>query len=202
MLSTKHNFLFIHIPKTGGNSIQRVLLPLSDDCMALTGPHHDGIDRFEIRSSKLDIHKHSTLEDYRRQISHDSFSRLFKFACVRNPWDRCVSFFFSPHRGRVEWSLTAFSDFIERSVRPQSDYLRLTGQDEDPFDNIDYILRFEKLSENFFDLCSKIGIKSHTLPVHNKSNHEDYRFYYKSNEVIELVYNKFNEEIKRFKFEF
>lgn len=114
MLSSKYKFLFIHIPKTGGNSIQQILLPFSDDRMVLLQPHHNEIDRFEIRSDKLDIHKHSNLEDYRRQLHPDVFLRLFKFACVRNPWDRCVSFFFHHIVGRSHGHLLLLRDLSRK----------------------------------------------------------------------------------------
>ena len=128
MLSISNNFLFIHVPKTGGNAIQRILLPFSDDEMALVNPVHDGIERFEIRSPQLKVHKHSSLEDYRNQLDPETFSRLTTITCIWNPWDRCVSYYFSPHRGAVTWSPSDFETFIETTVKPHRDFLKLEGQ--------------------------------------------------------------------------
>ena len=167
MLSTRFRFLFIHTPKTGGNAIQRVLLPFSDDEMALVHPHHDGLDRFEIRSGTLSIHKHSTLQDYKAQLPPEVFAGLFKFTCVRNPWDRCVSFFFSPHRGPVTWSPAAFHAFIEDQVAPSTHYLAIGGDHDRAFDNLDAVLRFESLDADFSALCVRIGVHSTSLPIAN-----------------------------------
>ncbi|MCC5987909.1 MAG: sulfotransferase family 2 domain-containing protein [Pararhodobacter sp.] len=201
MISDTYNFVFIHVPKTGGNSIQKVLLPFSDDHMALIGPHHDGVDRFEIRSPNLDIHKHSSLEDYRRRLDPERFSHFVKVTCVRNPWDRCASYFFSPHRGAVTWSPAAFETFIEEAIKPHRDYLALAGRDGDPFDNVDIVLRFEHLDEDFAGLCDRLGIGRHALPHINASKRNHYRSYY-NDHAIDLVANKFAAEITRFGYSF
>jgi hypothetical protein len=110
LISLAHNFLFVHIPKTVGNSIQNVLRTYSEDKIVRLAPHQDGIERFEVRSDKFNIHKHSTLQDYRAELGDEVFQRLFKFTSVRNPWDRMVSFYFSPHRGPVSWNREQFAN--------------------------------------------------------------------------------------------
>ena len=202
MLSTTHNFLFIHVPKTGGNSIQKVLLPYSDDQMALAAPFHDGVDRFEILSPGLNIHKHSTLADYQAQLGCALFSRLIKIACVRNPWDRCVSFFFSPHRGEVLWDPEAFAEFIQTTVKPHRDFLSLPDSQSDCFGNLDVILRFEQLQDDFDSLCDRLGIERNELPHANVSNRECYRVYYQQAGLTDLVRFQFAEEIERFGYAF
>jgi hypothetical protein len=202
MLSIENNFLFIHVPKTGGNAIQRILLPFSDDQIALLNPLHDGIERFEIRSPSLDIHKHSSLADYHKQLDGAVFKKLTKVACIRNPWDRCVSYFFSPHRGEVTWSLEAFEEFIESSILPYAHYLALSDNDPDPFANLDFLIRFENLQEDFSRLCEKLRIGEHNLKRVNASSREDYRSYYKSETTKALVAKKFAAEIEHFNYRF
>ncbi len=202
MLSTTYNFLFIHVPKTGGNSIQKVLLPYSDDQLVLVLPHHDGIDRFEIRSNRLSIHKHSSLQDYCAQLEVEEFSRLLKITSVRNPWDRCVSFFFSKHRGAVEWSPAAFEGFIHNTVHPHASYLALEAQACNPFDHVDVVLRFERLSQDFASLCNSLGIYAAELPRLNASSRGDYRSYFTTQRAIDLVADKFALEIARFGYDF
>ncbi|MDO6567903.1 sulfotransferase family 2 domain-containing protein [Alteromonas sp. 1_MG-2023] len=202
MLSTKHKFLFIHIPKTGGNAIQKSLLPFSDDQVVFTNDMHDGIDRFEIRSQSINIHKHSSLEDYRSQLDKQTFEELLKITCVRNPWDRCVSFFFSPHRGPVDWSEVAFAEFIKSTIKPHAHFLKTSTFTSNYFDNIDFYIRFEQISEDFKALCEKLQIDSLQLPHINKSNRQGYQQYYKSQETIDLVSNIFRDEIDHFQYTF
>jgi hypothetical protein len=65
MISSKYRFLYVHIPKTGGNSIQHVLLPISDDQKELK-KHQDGLDRFEVIGPKTKK-KHASLKAIERQ---------------------------------------------------------------------------------------------------------------------------------------
>jgi hypothetical protein len=200
--SSAYDFLFIHVPKTGGNSIQNALLPFSDDRLVLLSPHHDGVERFEIQSPDLDIRKHSSLEEYRAQLAPEAFERATKVTCVRNPWDRCVSFFFSPHRGPVTWSPEAFDAFIRSSVHPHAHYLALDGRPGDPFEAVDVILRFERLAEDFAGLCGRLGIGPATLPHVNASRRGEYRSYFVDEGTIDLVAEKFAPEIARFGYAF
>jgi len=202
MLSTPHAFLFIHVPKTGGNALQTALLPFSDDRIAVVAPHHDGIDRFEIRSPNLNIRKHSRLEDYRRQLDPAFFAGLTKVTCVRNPWDRCASYFFSPHRGPVTWSESGFEAFIRNTIEPHGHFLALDGQTSDPFDNIDVALRFERLDADFAALCRRLGIACGGLSRVNASRRGDYRSYFTTQRLIDLVAERFAPEIARFGYAF
>ena len=69
MVNHDHNFLFIHIPRTGGTSIE---------------------DHFQ-KEGVEDIYKHWTLNDYKNDLSNEVFENYFKFAFVRNPWNFTIS---------------------------------------------------------------------------------------------------------------
>lgn len=204
MISIARRFLFVHIPKTAGNAIQSALLPYSEDEIECTAPHQDGIERFAIRSPSANITKHSPLAVYARELPAEVFDGLFKFTCVRNPWDRCISHFFSPHRGEVDWSPAAFQRFVEEEVRPSDFYLALAEDREagQSFARLDAVIRFERLETDFAEVVRTLGVGVTRLPRLNASRRQDYRAYYDRDELIRLVARKFEPEIDYFGYAF
>ncbi len=203
MISLKHQFLFIHIPKTAGNSIQNVLKSYSEERIVSVAPHQDGVERFEIRSDSYKIHKHSTLSEYQDQLGKDVIDGLFKFACVRNPWERMISFYFSPHRGTVSWDRAKFVELVA-NVEPVTHFVS-SGSNADHgkscFEHIDCYIRFDELNQGFGNVCARIGLPMVQLPQRNASIHTHYKTYY-DNALIELVRERFFEEIGFFEFKF
>jgi len=72
MILEKPKILFIHIPRTGGSSIEKFFnfVPSGDHYKKQT--------------------QHSTLEEY---AEHCDVEKYFKFTIVRNPWDRLLSWY-------------------------------------------------------------------------------------------------------------
>lgn len=203
MISLKHGFLFIHIPKTAGNTIQTILKDYSEEKIVSIAEHQDGVERFEVRSDNYKIHKHSTLADYQKQLGQEVIDGLFRFTCIRNPWGRMISFYFSPHRGEILWDRAKFIRLVDE-VKPVTDYISSGTESEhgtDCFGNIDHYIRFEQLERDFEEVCKRIGIPTVPLPRYNASKSEHYSAYY-DNELIELVNERFSQEIKYFRFKF
>jgi hypothetical protein len=200
MISFQKRFLFVHIPKTAGNSIQSVLRDYSEDELVALRREQDGIERFGLRNPKYKIKKHSTLAEYRAALGGTQFGELYKFACVRNPWDRMVSYYFTPTQNTVAWDPKKFRKVIDKAL-PVADYLRLDDRDNDPFENVNYIMRFENLVDDFPNVCRALGISLTTLPQYNRSDREHYSRYY-NDELRELVRARFAAEIERFGYTF
>src|SRR5213075_2070353 len=167
MISLQKGFLFVHIPKTAGNSIQSILRGYSEDQLVALRKEQDGIERFGLRNPKYDIKKHSTLNQYRAALGDEQFHGLYKFTCVRNPWDRMVSYYFTPTQIPESWNRKKFGEIISKAVSVP-DYLRLEDGEDDPFANVDYIMRFENLADDFGAVCTAIDISSPTLPQYNR----------------------------------
>jgi Sulfotransferase family len=200
MISLQKHFLFVHIPKTAGNSIQSALRDYSEDQLVALRKEQDGIERFGLRNPKYDIKKHSTLGEYRDALGNEQFRSLYKFTCVRNPWDRMVSYYFTPTQSPEIWDGKKFRRIISKAVSV-ADYLRLNQGEEDPFSNVDYIMRFENLADDFRAVCGTLGISPGALPRYNRSSREHYSKYY-DDELRDLVRARFAAEIERFGYTF
>jgi hypothetical protein len=200
MISFQKSFLFVHIPKTAGNSIQSVLREYSEDQLVALRKEQDGIERFGLRNPKYKIKKHSTLKAYRDALGDERFRDLYKFTCVRNPWDRMVSYYFTPTQNPETWNRKKFREIISKAVSV-ADYLRLNDEEQNPFANVDYIMRFENLSDDFRNVCSRLDIAQPTLPQYNRSTRTHYSKYY-DDELRELVRTRFAREIERFGYKF
>src|SRR6266567_4002846 len=176
MISFQKQFLFVHIPKTAGNSIQSILRDYSEDEIVALRREQDGIERFGLRNPKYKIRKHSTLAEYRAALGQEPFRRLYKFTCVRNPWDRMVSYYFRPTQHTGAWDRKEFRKLVLRTLSV-ADYLRLEGEN-DPFANVDRIMRFETLADDFRSVCGALNIPAAPLPQYNRSTRKHYSKYY------------------------
>ena len=188
MINHEHKFVFIHIPKTGGSSIESIF-------MDGLGETHDYPG------------KHSIL----KKKSKDGF---FTFAFVRNPYDKILShytFFAKKTKmGLADYydggSFPGFVHYYCAQQRqgwkrndflPQFDYLTLTGKTCD----VDYVGRFENMQNDFNEICDRIGIKRQELPHKNKTNHKHYTEYY-DDETREIVSEKYAKDIEYFGYGF
>ncbi len=173
MISRSHRFIFIHVPKTGGNSIQSVLLPLSDD-QKIVSLHQDGTDRFEV-SGPVTVSKHMTLENY--NIVLGGLERFFVFVGARRPFERAVSFYFSPHRwarqnfsgtweiATPHWDEASFFEMLQ-GMEPWVNFVKVNGANYE----VDDIVRYENLRQDFGRVAQHIGVPQLQLTEHrNKS---------------------------------
>ena len=210
LLSLRHNFLFVHIAKTGGTSVRAALAPLrwrdpyywaAFLCSRLS--HVTG-HRIGVK-----LPRHAKAVAAREMLPHDLFERLFKFAFVRNPWDLQVSSFHHIRRERPQL-LGPHQDFesflrykldperphqyhIDTSIELQSDYLiDLHGQVI-----VDFVGRYERLESDYAEACRRIGIKGPPLPHRRRAadRDRDYRRYY-SEATSELVAIHFRRDIE------
>ena len=200
MISSKNKFLFIHIPKTAGNSIQSRISKYSEDEIIREAPFQDGLERFSVKGP-CGLHKHSTLADYYSTLGRDYFNGFYKFSCIRNPWDRAISFYFSPHRSVTDWDRDSFISFLPE-IPCMSSYLY---SDRNCFaeltSEMDSIIRYENLESDYRSCCSQIGIPFEGLPIRNKSKEGFYKDYYDP-ELINIVGELFAVDIKNFGYSF
>ncbi|NEO57650.1 MAG: sulfotransferase family protein [Okeania sp. SIO3B5] len=200
MLSLAKNFLFIHVHKAGGNSIQSALLPYSEDYQENL-PHTEKSQDFEVKNSQFpSLRKHSSLRDYQQLLSEETFQRLYKFACVRNPWERMMSFYFSPHRLGEKWSRDNFIKLME--IVPSAISMLITKDETglktvEMKPEVDFIIRFENLEKDFAHVCGEIGIPKINLPHKNQRTRKNYLDYY-DDDLSQLIEKKFADDIEAF----
>lgn len=171
MISHTHKCIFIHIPKTAGTSLTGIL----------SDPQPNNKTAQLLRPFKPDDNKfdppppHFRAHDYVKydQITPELFHSYFKFAFVRNPWDRIVSEYkYRMHAHRYSFKKFLFEHFPIPSwndkychVIPQYDFLH----DENGNLLVDFIGRFENIQDDFAYVCDKLNIKEIILPHRNKS---------------------------------
>jgi hypothetical protein len=142
--------------------------------------------------------------------------RAFKFAFVRNPFDRIVSLYYYLKKIRFNplpesMSFEEFCQVLERGDYPPIGLYNHRGlnqcnpmvrwlYDERGQLMSDFVGRYESIEEDFQQLCDRIGIRGH-LPRHNTTEHPPYRDHYsvRTRRIVEQVYR---EDLERFDYSF
>lgn len=172
------NFIFVHPPKTGGQSIEEVLLPISESI-------------YDIHSTIFEAFK-----GYRKQFEHS-----FKFGFVRNPYDREVSNYFWHTRTNDRVEVSNFNDWVKwkyeentgilnyQNFADEGTYWYLKGFGKNPQVGffvdpvgdwlIDFVGRYETLQQDWDYICQRMGW-NYKLPWNGKSDgrEADYKRYY------------------------
>jgi hypothetical protein len=201
MISHKHKFIFIHIPKTAGTSIERFLLEVegvrTPACPAWGPAWGKTLKPSEREEYLIAPGQHNLFREYDQKYR----AAYFSFAFVRNPFDRAVSSFFYEKRwGRS----SSFKDFLknprhENDVHAVSQRDFIINKSNEPL--VDFIGRFENLQDDFGVVCDKIGIQRKKLPCENKRQHKHYAEYY-NDETREIVAEKYAKDIECFGYKF
>jgi chondroitin 4-sulfotransferase 11 len=191
----QYKVIFIHIPKNGGISVEKALF------------------KQKVGHTRLQLFQ---------QYDPDKFHEYYKFAFVRNPWDRLVSaYFFLKAGGRnpvdAQFSkeflsgLNSFEDFVlslenkkNRKTalhwlhfRPQLDFI----VDKKGVISLDYIGRFEILEKDFDVLSKRIGIAA-SLSHENRSPRKKQYYEYYSKTMVEIVSEIYKKDIMTLSYSF
>jgi hypothetical protein len=191
MISHSKKFIFVHITKTGGTSIDIALRKYTKN----TKTHQS------ILEMKEEAAKNFGLNNY------------FKFCFVRNPWDKMVSQYFYIKK-KIFYD-KSFEEFIIDFKSTPNDWgfkgknfpvkyqpvqkKWICGDKGEVL--MDFIGRFENLQEDFDTICDKIDLPKRELPHRNSTNHNDYSEYY-NKETREIISQKFSEDIEYFGYKF
>jgi hypothetical protein len=168
--------IFVHIPRTGGQSVESVFV----DYVGLSWETRAPLllranDHPELGPPVL---AHLTASEYLQyvHVSKQLFDDYFKFSFVRDPWDRVVSFYryFGYHH---RYDFNHFVKKILRGVLWQERYYFVRPQFEFLY-NIDgsclvnFVGRFETIDHDFNFVRGELGLPQVVLPHKNKSNYD------------------------------
>ncbi len=175
MICRDYSCLFVHIPKTGGQSIEHFFMDLLhlDWDKDRTALYLQNNDDPALGTEKL---AHLSAAEYVDcgHVNQEEFSGFFKFSFVRNPWSRILS----EYRYRNYFHHLSFRDFVlnklpkpgwddkYRHVMPQYDML----YDQQGKLLVDFVGRFETLQQDFDRVCEHLGITDSLLPHRNPSD--------------------------------
>jgi hypothetical protein len=187
-ISYSHHFIFIHVPKTAGLSLVTALAPYTHDSSGYW--MNSLLDKIGIHVNHWTHYRnkrfrpHTSARQVQRQLPRDVFDNMFKFGFVRNPWERVISYYHyvlrhpNHKRHKRARSLGGVDSFVQWACAAGKMYSQADMLVDDQ-DNllVDYVGRFESLSDDFQRVCDRLQI-SVTLPHVNKSNYGDYRSYY------------------------
>lgn len=210
LLSPRYGFLFVHIAKTGGTSVRAALQGLRwRDPWYFPMFLCSRLSHLSGHRIGTKLPRHAKIVAAKELLPREFFEQLFKFAFVRNPWDLQVSSFHHirrerPHylgghedfEGFLRWKLDPdrpYQYHLDTSIELQSDYLiDLHGQVV-----VDLIGRYERLEEDFAEVCRRIGITRPALPHQRQATdrEKDYRSYY-TDETAALVAERFRRDVE------
>jgi len=209
LLSYDPAFLFIHIDKSAGSSIQLALQPdapkkseygLRRRLVWLGRLNRLGLYRL------LEFPEHATGLAAERCLPASLFASLFKFAFVRNPWDRLVSRYAfllrstdHPRHSLIS-GMKDFSDYVAWEISRGKMFQHTYVTDARGELLVDFIGYYERLQEDFAKVCVRLGVRAE-LPRANTSSHRDYRTYY-TPATRELVAKHFQRDIELFGYTF
>ena len=196
-----HKSIFVHIPKTAGNSITSILTELSKSDMGFSPK----------------IAKHAKAFEVKALLGGKIWDQYFTFAMVRNPWDLMVSSYHwwqqkakgIPYHSNHALKVGKMKDLNEflNSRYGQEQINERRGNIFDWITDrngniiIDFIGKAESLDKDWLYICEQIGIEHHPIPHINKSQRRDYQEYY-TDQTKDLVYRRFKKTIDRFGYEF
>jgi hypothetical protein len=198
MISHKLKFIFIHIPKTSGNSLSLFLKDLINNSITCSKGNGNGEGiKVYCEKTKLDI-KHQPI-NYYKNLYGKNINNYFKFTIVRNPYDRILSFYFwkKGEKNQV-FNRKEFINFVNKKNSLQSIH------QHQYIDNSFHIIHFENLIDELKNIvCFKDQVDFSNYPTLNASSNSKKNY----NEILDkelknLVYNKFKKDFILFGYDY
>ena len=194
IISHTKKFIYFKIGKTAGTSTEMFFEQFCDKNIDIVGwrgepPIPEGTT-FWNHMKPCHVKPHVTKQQW---------ESYFKFANIRNTWDRMVSkFFWMKKRDTID-SNSTFYDFINSQFPIENLYKHYQCKQN----IMNTFISFENLKEDIQYVCDKLNIKANitNLPHVHQTDHKNYREYY-TEETKNIVLNRYKDEINFFKYDF
>ena len=200
MIDHTRKFIYIHIPKCAGSSVEAIF----------NGEQHKEWDA----DNKIWV-QHATAKQI-KEIYCPEYEQYFSFTFVRNPWDRAVSDYMWMRR-----DLNTTDDFKSflllkggfDTPRLKYPHLNVSGRGDHILPQSDFVLdakgdimvdfigRVETLQWDLNVVCSTLDLPRCKVPHTNATDHKHYTEYY-DDETKQIVAEKYKKDIEYFGYEF
>ena len=203
LISDSHKFIFLRMRKVASTSMRAILQPLCIPEPESKFAHLLSRARLEWDYHRYVFRAHDNILAAKRRMPAENFEDYFKFAFVRNPWERLVSEYefilTRPEHGRYKRvkSLANFNEFIHMQI-PRSDAYQLNMLcDRKGRLLMDFVGKLENLDQDWQTACTRAGIPYQALPRKNVTERKPFKDYYDS-DSIQLVSKHWAREIELF----
>lgn len=206
IVSHRHGFIFAAVPKTGTHSVRQALREhLGPDDLEQARLFVE--KRFPFPELARIGHGHISLQQVRPFLGEAAFGGYLKFAFVRNPFDRFISYcafatsrdgsFQRDPRGTMRHFLFTAPPLHHMVFQPQHSFL------VDPHGKLltDILGRVEEMQASYDIVCERLGIHSTALGRANSSRRGAYRDYY-DQQLIDGVAKLYARDLELFGYEF
>jgi hypothetical protein len=202
IISHKHKFIFAAIPKTATHAIRFAVRPFLDD----EDQEQVGLfikKELPYREIAKLPHGHIKCKEIKPLLGEEIWSDYFKFAVVRNPYDRFVSYCAFMNKDNPDFVRNPqpymYQALLNKKIHrhilfiPQTEFI----YDSDSVLMINHVARYETLQTSYDKICEEIGLGKSLLETINTSEHRPFREYY-NKELKGMVYNFYKNDFLNF----
>ena len=202
-ITDPYHCTFIHIPKTGGNSIT--------NWMRTNFVNHQVTKR----------QQHARIDEAKSYWNIDDLG--WKFCVVRNPWDYVVSWYsfkimlcefyidqihkhpnMKNHR-KEKWNLEIQQNKLKRLEKLGFDgWLKQMQRSQQIkwAKDCDHIIKLENMKNGFAEVQKRLNCFEPLGHLNKTRDRKDYKSYYTSQELIDIVAKNCADDIKEFNYDF